>query len=152
MKYWNDFITMEDLVTESGEIDQDKVRALRLNTYFRYIEDFIELGGNQFPDVTSEMVEEFMTEDYVSYIHATEGRYPEPEETAEYLRQPENYEARKYWTYICVHADKENWPEFMKKIRDEWNVPEEITLKNEEQIVQMMEKTAKERTKKIREL
>ena len=152
MKYWNDFLTKEGLESEPGIVDQEKVRAISLNTYLQYIEDFIELGGNEYPDIASEQVEEFMTDVFTSYIHTMEGRYPEPEEISEHLRKPENIKARQYWTYICANANKDNWPAFVKKIREEWNVPEEVKIKNEEQIKQLMEKAAKERTWKSLEL
>ena len=150
MKTWNDFVTKEDLETESGVIDQDKVWALSLNTYLQYVEDFIEMDGHELPDIASEQVEDFMVEVFMSYTHAMEGRYPEPEEIREHLRKPENVEARRYWTYICVHANRENWAEFVKLIREEWSVPEEVAVKNEERIKALVEKNIKERTWKYK--
>ena len=149
MKYWNDFITREDLETEPGVVDMEKVRILSLNTYLLYIGDFIDLGGNEYPDIAWEQVENFMVHDFLWHTHALEGRSPEPHEITEYLRRPENVETRQYLTYICVHANKENWPAFVKRIREEWNIPEEITVRNEGRINQMMEKAAKEWTWKI---
>ncbi len=149
MEFWNDFITRENLEDESGMVDPEKVRVLSLNTYLRYIEDLIELGGNEDPHVASEQVEEFMVDDFMNYTHAMEGRYPEPEEITAHLREPENIRARQNWTYICVHANKENWPDFVKRIREEWNVPESIPLKNEDRIIAMMEKCVRNRGRKI---
>ncbi len=152
MRIWDDVLTREDLESEPGVIDQKKIQALTLNTYLMYIEDFIELGGNDSVDVASEQVEEFMTDNFMSYTHAMEGRYPEPEEIKAHLKKPENVEARKYWTYICVHATKENWPEFVKWLRKEWDIPEEIEIKNEERIRRRDDKAARERTWTFKEL
>ncbi len=152
MRVWNDYLTREDLESEPGVIDQKKIQALSLNTYLLYIGDLIELGGNDVVSVASDQVEEFMTNDFMWYTHAMEGRYPDPEEITAHLRKPENVEARKYWTYICVHATKENWPEFVEWFRKEWDIPEEIEIKNEEKIHQMMEKNVRERTWTFREL
>ena len=80
MKDWNGYIRREDLENESGEVDMDKVRALSLNTYLRYIGDLIEMSGHEYPDVASDQVEEFMTEDFMTVTHVLEGRYPEPKE------------------------------------------------------------------------
>ena len=152
MRTWDDFVTREDLETEAGTVDREKVRALSLNTYLQYIGDFLELGGNNLPNVAAEQVEDFMTNDFMSVTHALEGRWPEPEEIREHLRKPENAEARKYWTYICVHATKENWPDFVKQLREKWNIPEEIEIRNEPQRKQQAEQAAKERTWTVREL
>lgn len=152
MKYWNDLITKEDLETVPGVIDQEKVRVLSMNLYLAYIEGCIELGGYEFPDIASEKMEDIMIEEFSCFIHATEGRFPTLDEITEHLKKPENIEVRKNWTYICVHANKENWTDIVKRIREEGNIPEEITLKNEEQINSLLEKRVKERTWDIIEL
>ena len=152
MKIWNDFITKEDLESEPGVVDQDKIRALSVNTYLQFVEDFIELGGNEYPNIASEQVEDFMMHDFMSCFHVMEGRYPEPDEIVEHLRKPENVKARQYWTYICVHANKDNWPEFVKLIREELNVPENVELKNEERINKEIEENSRERKWKYKRI
>lgn len=152
MKFWNDLITREDLEIEPGVIDQEKIRILSVNLYLAYIGGCVELGGYEFPDIASEKMEDVMTEEFICYTHAMEGRTPTLDEIMDHLNKSENVETRKNWTYICVHANKENWPDIEKRIREEGNIPEEITLKNEEQINAMLEKRAKERTWDIIEL
>ncbi len=152
MQYWDDFVTREDLESEPGVVDMDKVRALSLNTYLRYVEDFIELGGNDIPSVATEQVENFMVDDFMSYTHAMEGRYPDPEEIHAHLRKPENVAARQYWIWICLHATKENWPAFVKLIREDWEIPEHVEVKNEEERIRKMEKLLRERTWTSREI
>ncbi len=152
MDMWNDFITKEDLETESGAIDQDKIRLLSMNTYLRHVEDLIELGGSDDPEIAGEHMEDVMTDVFMCTTHALEGRYPEPDEISEYLKQPENVEALRYWTYICVNADGDNWPAWVKSIREELNIPEDVPLKNEDRINAEIEKAVKERKWIIREL
>ena len=152
MKYWNEFITREDLENEAGEIDENIVRALSINTGIRYLGEFIELGGNDLPYTASDHVEELMTKDIMYYVHATENRIPSSEEIRAYMKKPENVEIQKYWTFVSVNATKENWPEFVKKIREKWNIPEEVTLKNEKLINQKLEVLASENGIKASEL
>ena len=120
--------------------------------YLKYIEGCVELGGYDFYDAASEMMEEVMTEEFMCFIHVIEGRRPEPDEIAEHLRKPENVEIRKFWTSVCMHANKENWPDFVEQLRKELNIPEDVFVKNEDKIRQQMEKTARKRTWIIKEL
>lgn len=152
MNMWNDYITREDLETETGEIDQEKVRALGINLYLAYIEGCVELGGCEFPDIAAEKVGDIMFDEYSIRIHATEGRWPDPEEIEAYLNRPESIEARKTWTEILTKANEKTWPGILKVFREELKVPEDIPLKNEEQINEKLEKQMKERTWDIREL
>ena len=118
LRIWDDNVTRNDLESSPGIIDPEIVRTLSLNTYIQYIKDFIGFGGNQILSVASDQVENFMTDVFMCYTHAVEGRYPEPEEIVNHLRKPENVAARQYLTYICVHANLENWPEFETFLRD----------------------------------
>ena len=152
MKYWNEYLTREDLESEPGVIDCEKIRILSLNLYLKYIEGCVELGAYDFYDAASEMMEDVMTEEFMCYTRVMEGRRPGPGEIAEHLRKPENIEIRRFWTSVCMHAEKENWPEFVKLLRKELNIPEDIFVKNEEQIRQQMKKTAMERNWIIKEL
>lgn len=152
MKYWNDYLTREDLESKPGVIDCEKVRILSLNMYLKHIEGCVEMGGYDFYDAASEMMEDVMTEEFMCYTHVMEGRRPEPDEIAEHLKKPENVEIRQFWTSVCMNANRENWPDFMKQLRKELNIPEEVSVKNEEKIRQQMEKTAKNRSWIIREL
>lgn len=152
MEYLNGYITREDLESEPGVIDQEKVRALRINLYLAYIEGCVGLGGYEFPDIAAEKIEDVMLEEFCSYTHMLEGRYPELEEIQEHLRMPENIEVRKNWTEILIYANKDNWPETVKRFREELHVPENIPIKNEERVRALMEKAAKERTWTIKEI
>ena len=93
-----------------------------------------------------------MLEEYCCITHAMEGRDPEFEEIQEYLKRAENIEIRKNWTYICSHANKDNWPDIVKRFREELNIPEDVSLKNEERIRAQIEKATRERAWIIREL
>lgn len=146
MEYLNDYITREDLETEPGVVDQEKLRALRINLYLAYIEGCVELGGYELPDLAAEKIEDIMFEEFSSCIHVLEGRHPEYEEIREHLNKPENIEVRKNWTRILTHANKNNWPETVKRFREELHIPQDIPIKNEEQIRAQMKKTANERT------
>lgn len=152
MDMWTDFTKKEDLETESGAIDQDKIRLLSMNTYLKHIEDLIGMGANDDPEIAYDHLEDVMTDIFMCTTHAMEDRYPEPEEISEYLKKPENIEALQYWTYISVNADEYNWPALVKSIREELNIPEGVPLKNENRINSEIEKTIKERKWIIREL
>ena len=152
MEYLNGFIMREDLESEPGVIDQEKVRALRINLYLAYIDGCVELGGYEFPDLAAERIEDVMLEEFCAYTHVMEGRYPEFEEIQEHLTRPENIEVRENWTRILTHANKDNWPDTVRRFREELHVPEEVPIKNEERIRAQMEKTAKERTWTFKEL
>lgn len=152
MEYLNDYITRENLESEPGVIDQEKVRALRINLYLAYIDGCVELGGYEFPNIAAEMIEDVMLEEFCSYTHMLEGRYPELEEIKDHLRRPENVEVRKNWTEILTHANKDNWPETVRRFREELHVPEDVPIKNEERVRALMEKAANERTWTIKEL
>ena len=78
MEYLNDYITRENLESEPGVIDQEKVRALRINLYLAYIDGCVELGGYEFPNIAAEMIEDVMLEEFCSYTHMLEGRYQFP--------------------------------------------------------------------------
>lgn len=151
MDCWNDYLTREDLESEPGVIDSEKIRLLTLNLYLKYIDGCVELGGYEFPDTAAQKMEDVMTEEFMCRVHAMEGHFPKWDEIEEYLRKPENIEIRQYWTHICMHANKENWPELEKRIRKEWNIPEDVPVKNEEKIKQQMKETAKKRTWIIKE-
>ena len=43
MKYWNDYLTREDMESKPGVIDCEKIRILSLNLYLKYIEGCVEL-------------------------------------------------------------------------------------------------------------
>ncbi len=150
MKHWNDFIQKEDLESEPGLVDMDKIRALSVNTWLLYIGEFVK-QQEDFPMDPVEQVEDFMVNDFMNCTRALEGRRPEPDEIRAYLDKPENVEAREYWSYICAHATKETWPLYEKMIREDWKVPEEVQLKNEDRIERMMEKNVKDRKWIIRE-
>lgn len=152
MDYLNDYIMREDLESEPGIIDQEKVQALRINLYLAYIDGCVELGGYEFPDLAAERIEDIMLDEFCTYTHILEGRYPEIEEIQEHLRRPENVEVRNNWTHILTHANKDNWPDTVKRFREELHIPEDIPIKNEERIRTQMEKTARERTWTIIEL
>ena len=152
MNCLNDYITREDLESEPGVVDQEKLRALRINLYLAYIEGCVEIGGYDLPDLAAEQIEGVMFEEYFAYTHIMEGRYPELEEIREHLNMPENVEVRENWTRILTQANKDNWPETVKRFREELHVPEDVPIKNEEEIRAQMEKTAKERTWTIKEL
>lgn len=53
----------------------------------------------------------------MSYVHVMEGRYPEPEEIENYLKKPENEEALRNLTYLCTHANADNWADVEKELR-----------------------------------
>lgn len=92
------------------------------------------MGGNEFPEVAYDHLEDVMADIFMTTTHVLEGRRPEPEEISEYLERPENVEALQYWTYLCVNANEDNWPELVKRIREEGCIPEDIPLKNEARI------------------
>ena len=117
LKIWDDFIRREELESSPGVIDEDLVRALTLNTYLAYIREMIETGENQYPELVAEQIETTMVSIFISYVHTFEGRYPEPDEISAYLKMPENVEARKNLTILCVHATMENWPGTEKQLR-----------------------------------
>ena len=93
-----------------------------------------------------------MIEVLMCYTHAMEGCYPELEEIIAHIKMPENVEALNHWTYICFQATKENWPDFVRKLWKERNVPEEIPVKNEESIKALIAKMKNERTWTIKRL
>ncbi len=152
MKYWNDYLTKEDLESEPGVIDCEKIRILSLNLYLEYIDGCVELGGYDFYDAASEMMEDVMTEEFMCYTRVMEDRRPEPDEIAEHLRKPENVEIRQFSTSVCMNANRENWPDFMKQLRKKFNSPEEVSVKNEKKIRQQMEQIARNRCRIIKEL
>ena len=152
MDMWNDFIRREDLKTETGTVDLDKIRLLSMNTYLKHIEALIGMGWNDDPEVVYDHLEDVMADIFMTTTHVLEGRSPEPKEISEYLDQPENVEVLQYWTYLCVNADEENWPELVKRIREEGRIPEDVPLKNEDRINAEIEKTIKERKWIVREL
>lgn len=152
MKSLNSYIRREDLESEPGVIDWEKVRALTVNSYLEYIEDCVEMGGYQIPMIARDQMEDVMFLTVCDTISATEGRKPDLDEIDEYMKSPENVEALRNWTYICSHATKENWPETVRRFREELNVPEDIPLKNEERIRAEMEKAIRERTWTYKEL
>ena len=115
-RIWDSFIKREELESAPGVIDQDRVRALTLNTYLVYIRDMIEMGISEFPDAVAEQIEEVMMEIFLCYTYTFEGRYPEPDEISEHLDQPENVEARKNLTELCINANSDNWPEIEKQL------------------------------------
>ena len=116
---WNDYLRREDLEIEPGVIDQDAARELTMNTYLDYIREFIDLGGNEFPDISWDQIENVMVDVFICYTHIFEDRYPEPEEIMEYMRRPETVETRQYLTYRCVHANKEKWPDIVRCIKEQ---------------------------------
>ena len=124
---WDSYITREDLEIAPGRINENLVRTLTLNTYLVYIRDFIELGGNELPDISRDQTEEFMTEVFMCLTHALEGRYPEPEEIRVWLEMPENREAHEFLTRLCVQANSDNWPEIEQRLRETLGPPAEET-------------------------
>ncbi len=146
MKMWNDFITREDLLTETGEVDQDKVKALSINLYLAYLEGCVELTGYEFPDLAWEKVDDIMLQDYCCRTRVLEGRKPDIEEISAYLDDPENIRVKQNWTYIFTHANADNLADIIRRIREEGNIPEDVPLKNEDRINAQLEKLEKERT------
>ena len=71
---------------------------------------------------------------FIDSTHSFEGRSPEPEEISAFLKLPENVEARKQLTSLCVNADPDNWPETEKQLREAFSMKdmEAISWNSEE--------------------
>ena len=115
---WDDFIKREELESAPGVIDQDRVRALTLNTYLTHIRDMVMDGENQFPEFVEDHLETTMLLIYSSQVWVLEGRQADDEEIRVYLRDPVNVEARKNLTELCVKATPESWPEIEKQLKE----------------------------------
>ena len=125
---WNDYLSREDLEIEPGVIDEDAVQELTMNTYLNYIREFIELGGNEFPDISWDQMENVMVDVFICRTHVFEDRYPEPEEIMEYIKRSENVETRQCLTYLCVHANKDNWPNVERYIKEQIPATERLKI------------------------
>ena len=116
-KIWDSFIKREELESAPGVIDTARVQALSLNTYLVHIRDMIEMGMTEYPEAVAEHIEDVMTDIFMDYTYTFEGRYPEPDEISDHLNLPENVDARKNLTAICLHANADNWPEIESQIK-----------------------------------
>lgn len=114
---WDSFIKREELESSPGVIDENMIRALTLNTYLLHIRELILDGSSKYPFWVVEHLEDVMMMIFMDYMQVVEGRHPELDEISDYLKKPENVEARKKWTLLCYKTDLENWPEVAKQLR-----------------------------------
>ena len=119
MKSWDDDITREDLEIIPGIIDQDTVRMLSINTYLMHMWEFVENDVNQYAQAVLEHMEDVMMMNYISFIHASEGRSPDPDEVSAYLNDRDHIRTREYLTYLCYYATRENWPDIERHLREQ---------------------------------
>ena len=117
-RIWDAFIKKEELESAPGVTDENLVRALTLSTYAAYIREMIDMEINICPEEVSEQIESVMADIYMTQTYAFEGRYPEPEEISAFLRLPDNAEARKNLTWLCVHSTRETWSETEKRLSE----------------------------------
>lgn len=115
---WDDFIKREELESAPGVIDQDRIRALTLNTYLTYIRDMVSDGTNVFPDYVAEQLKTVMELVFMDYIHVMEGRSAEPEEIHTYVNDPGNVESLRNMVAVCVNATKESWPKLENQFKE----------------------------------
>lgn len=115
-KIWDDFIKREEMECSPGVIDQDRVRALTLNTYLVHIREMVKDGENQLPFFVADHIESVMMDIFISQTYVLEGRRPDNEEINAYLNDPENVEARKHLVSLCINANPENWPEVERQL------------------------------------
>ena len=114
---WDDFIKREELESSPGIIDENMIRALSLNTYLIHIQEMIQDGTNKYPFWVAEHFETVMMDIFMSYKHAVEGRYPDPDEITEHLKMSENVDARKKLTALCYNTDLKDWPNVARQLR-----------------------------------
>lgn len=114
----DDFVKKEELELAPGVIDEDRVRALTLNTYLVYIKEMINDGTNIFPEVVYDQIESLMMTNYMTSIYVLYNRQPDDDEISAYMNLPENQEARKSMTYLCVNANPDNWPEIEAQLKE----------------------------------
>ncbi len=118
LRIWDEFIKKEELESSPGVIDQDRVRALTLNTYLTHIRDMVMDGENQFPEFVSDHLETTMMCIFMDQTYVLEGRRPDDEEIRAYLNDPVNVEARENLRELCVKATPGNWPEIEEKLKE----------------------------------
>lgn len=115
---WDDFIKREELESSPGIIDENMIQALTLNTYLIHIREMVMDGTGQFPDYVYEHLEDVMMNIFLCYSHVVEGHRPELEEISAHLKRPENIEALRNLTTLCVNSNPDNWSNAIEQLRE----------------------------------
>lgn len=115
MKIWSN-VTREEIEVAPGVFDQEAVRRLNWNTFFQYMDDLIEMGGYDNPDIVRDIIEDMTLFIYLDAFEIFEKRCPEETEVESFMNHPKTIAMRQRLLMVFMNAGKDAWPGVKSKL------------------------------------